>query len=125
MKLNPFELGLQGFQFWRRNRVGNKIGRKLFPKITARREAKRAANKSGQAIPAEPVEQVKMDSIKGALMSKLVWLGIVQIGYGLFEAWSSGTLNAESVSTAISGVLTIVFRAVTTNSLADKAKPAA
>ena len=56
MKLNPFELGYDGFKFWRGNRIGNKIGRKLFPKITARREANRAAKKSGQAIPAAQAE---------------------------------------------------------------------
>lgn len=97
------------------------------PKAVARRAAKKAARgerpaDEGTAEFFQPDEEVSMDAIKGALVSKLVWLGIVQILYGLFEAWTSGTLNAESVSTAISGVLTIVLRAVTTSSLADKAK---
>jgi hypothetical protein len=65
--------------------------------------------------------RMNMDTLTGALKSKLVWLGIVQVGYSLFETWASGGLNAEAVSTAISGVLTIVFRAVTNTSLADKA----
>ena len=93
----------------------------------ARRKAKR-----GEAVTEEEYEilnttqeDTQMGSLKGALMSKLVWLGLVQIGYSLFETWSSGGLNAEVVSTAISGVLTIIFRAMTDKSLADKSKPAA
>jgi len=85
MKLNPFELGLQGFQFWRRNRVGNKIGRKLFPKITARREAKRAANKSGQAIPAEVVEESMFSGKKTYIGIATAAIGIVLGWFGLGE----------------------------------------
>lgn len=67
-------------------------------------------------------DEVSMDAVKGALKSKLVWLGLAQLTYSLFETWANGGLNVESVSTAISGALTIVFRAMTTNSLADKAQ---
>lgn len=66
-----------------------------------------------------------MDAIVGALKSKLVWLGLLQIGYSLFEAYTAGGLNAEAVSTAISGALTIIFRATTSQSLAAKGAPKA
>lgn len=68
-----------------------------------------------------PVDEVSMDAVKGALKSKLVWLGLVQLAYSLFETWANGGLNAEAVSTAIAGAMTIVFRAVTSKPLADKA----
>jgi hypothetical protein len=100
------------------------------PKAVARRAARTARKAKRPRQPDEAAgeffqqENDDMDkAIVGALKSKLVWLGIVQIGYSLFETWANGGLNAEAVSTAISGVLTILFRAMTTTSLADKAKP--
>jgi hypothetical protein len=67
-------------------------------------------------------EEVAMSPVwKGAARSKLVWLGVAQVLYGLFELWATGSLTVESAGPVISGGLTIWLRAITTQSLADKA----
>jgi hypothetical protein len=69
-----------------------------------------------------PTDEVVMgDAWKGAAKSKLVWLGIAQVLYGLFELWVNGTLTVESAGPIISGGITVWLRAITTQSLADKA----
>lgn len=109
----------------------NKIGAKLFPKWAARRKRKAMQSWTEEhgGPPDEileefnsPEEGMTMDSLKGAAKSKLVWLGVVQVLYGLFELWANGNLSADSAGPVISGALTIVLRAVTTQPLADKAK---
>jgi len=84
-------------------------------RIRQRRRAKRAAKKGFVNQ-----EVLTVDSLKGALKSKLVWLGVAQLAYSLFETWANGGLNAEAVSTAVTGALTIIFRAVTTQPLSQK-----
>lgn len=92
--------------------------------IERRREKKRKKRAAAEAAGVEGSfqydEGVAMDAIKGGLKSKLVWLGIAQLAYSIFELWANGGLNAESASTAVSGALTIILRAVTTQSLAEK-----
>lgn len=69
-----------------------------------------------------PREDVSMDSLKGALKSKLIWFGLAQAAYGIIQLWATGTLTVESVGPVLSGAITVWLRAVTTGSLADKAK---
>lgn len=69
----------------------------------------------------QPDEDISMDTLKGAAKSKLVWLGVAQVAYGLFQLWATGMLTAESAGPVVAGALTVVFRAVTSKSLADKA----
>ena len=69
-----------------------------------------------------PTDEVSMDAVKGAFRSKLVWLGVVQVAYGLFQLWANGELSPETAGPVVSGALTIMLRAITTSSLADKAK---
>ena len=67
------------------------------------------------------VEENGMDSIKGALLSKLVWLGIGQIVWGLAQIYlSGGTFEPGAVTTAVLGIVTILFRAVTNKPLTEK-----
>ena len=121
------ELAYAVFRFWRKHELGRKLLRKIAPKFAARREIKRALRKAereaagGEFFTDEEGNDMNMDAIKGGLKSKLVWLGIVQLAYSIFKLWANDGLNAESASTAISGALTIVLRAVTTTSLAEKA----
>jgi len=62
-----------------------------------------------------------MDSLKGALLSKLVWLGVGEIVWGLAQVYlGGGVLTTESLTAAALGVITIIFRAVTDRPLADK-----
>lgn len=101
------------------------------PKAVARREA-RAARKNarrGEQPPDEVAEDfnstdevstMNAGSLKGAAKSKLMWLGFVQVAYGLFELWANGALTADSAGPVITGALTMVLRAITTESLADK-----
>jgi hypothetical protein len=67
-------------------------------------------------------DEVSMDALKGAVKSKLMWLGLAQVLYGLVQLWANGMLTVESAGPVLGGVLTMWFRAVTTDSLADKAK---
>lgn len=97
----------------------------VFAWLDRRREKKRQRKRDADAAGGEffNLEDDEMgDAIKGAVKSKLVWLGLAQLAYSLFELWANGGLNAESASTAVAGALTILFRSLTTGSLADKAK---
>jgi sulfur transfer protein SufE len=49
-----------------------------------------------------------------------VWLGVIQLVAGFSTAYVNDSLTAESSAALISGFLTIVFRAVTGESLAEK-----
>jgi len=70
----------------------------------------------------QPDEEVSMDALKGALKSKLIWLGVAQVLYGLVQLWANGMLTIDSAGPVVSGALTMVLRAVTKESLAEKAK---
>lgn len=62
-----------------------------------------------------------MNAMKGALRSRLVWLGLAQIAYGIFNMWATGlAITPESVGPVISGAATVILRALTTGSLASK-----
>ena len=67
-------------------------------------------------------DEVSMDALKGAAKSKLMWLGLAQIIYGLVQLWATGMLTIESAGPVVSGAVTMWLRAITTQSLADKAK---
>ena len=66
-------------------------------------------------------EDVSMDALKGALKSKLIWLGLAQVVYGLVQLWATGMLTIESAGPVVSGAVTMILRAVTKESLAEKA----
>jgi hypothetical protein len=68
----------------------------------------------------DDAQEGDMDTLKGALKSKLVWLGVAQALYGLFELWTNGALTAESAGPILAGVLTVVLRAVTDKPLSAK-----
>lgn len=99
------------------------------PKAVARRAA-RAARKAKRENPLDETaeefnqqrEDRSMDSLRGALTSKLIWLGVGQVVYGLFQLWASGDLSADTAGPVLSGALTIVLRAMTDQSLAEKSK---
>jgi hypothetical protein len=67
-------------------------------------------------------DEVSMDAVKGALRSRLIWLGLAQVVYGLVQLWADGMLTIESAGPVLGGAVTIWLRAVTKDSLADKAK---
>jgi hypothetical protein len=91
------------------------------PKAVARRAAKKAAKEAagGEFL---TDDEVPMDAVVGAFKSKLVWLGFMQVVYGIFQLWATGDLSPETAGPVVSGALTIVLRAITTGSLAEKAK---
>ena len=66
-------------------------------------------------------EDVSMDALKGALKSKLIWLGVAQVVYGLVQLWANGMLTIDSAGPVVSGALTMILRAATKESLAEKA----
>lgn len=111
------ELIARGVLFWVKHRPFSKEAK-------ARRQSKRAARKAakrGEFI--QPVKESEMLSnlfSLGALKSKLVWLGIAQIVWSVVQAYLGGTFDAQTLSTAGSGILTILFRAVTNSSLSEK-----
>ena len=110
--------------------IGAEIAKRIRnrPKAVARRAqkaAKRSAKNAADEVSEDfnsPADEVPMKALYGAAKSKLMWLGVAQVLYGLFELWANGTLSAESAGPVISGALTMVLRAITTGSLADKAK---
>jgi hypothetical protein len=85
-------------------------------RLRQRRRAKRRLRELG--IPEEGV--MDLSAVKGAAKSKLVWLGVAQVAYGLFQLWVTGTLSPESAGPVVSGALTVVLRALTNESLANK-----
>jgi hypothetical protein len=103
-----------------------------FKRWKEHRLAKRAAeNQATENVPAEaaPVtssaptlEEIEtMNAMKGAMKSRLVWLGLAQIAYGVFNMWATGqAITPESVGPVISGAATVILRALTTGSLAEK-----
>lgn len=79
----------------------------------------RDARRARRGLP--PTSEVQdVDALKGAFVSKTVWLGLMQLLASGFMSWSNGTLTLESAVPLVSGVLTIVARAVTDKSLAAK-----
>lgn len=57
----------------------------------------------------------------GALKSKTVWLGIAQLLWTAAQTYmAGGALTPDATATLITGILTILARAVTTTSLAAK-----
>lgn len=61
-----------------------------------------------------------MDTLKGAAKSKLIWLGLGQVVWGLVQLWAHDGLTWDSAMPVIGGGATIVFRAMTDESLASK-----
>jgi len=55
--------------------------------------------------------------------SRLVWLGILQIGASVATAIASGGLTTPVAAAAISGALTIILRATTTQAIGAPAVP--
>jgi len=55
--------------------------------------------------------------------SRLVWLGILQIGASVATAIASGGLTTPVAAAAISGALTIILRATTTQALGAPEPP--
>lgn len=93
------------------------------PRAVARRARKAAQQELLLEVP-KPEEVISMDAIKGGLKSKLVWLGLVQVAYGLFQLWATGALSVESAGPVVSGAFTMIFRAMTTQSLSAKGSAA-
>jgi hypothetical protein len=97
-----------------------------FRRLRQRRIAKRKARASRpldevpESFNVQP-DEVSMDAVKGALRSRLIWLGLAQVAYGLVQLWADGMLTVESAGPVLGGAVTIWLRAVTTGSLADKA----
>lgn len=111
MKLGDFSPGSFAFDF---------LARAIQKRREKRQRRKRERDAAGGEFLPDDKEDDMGEQFFGALKSKTVWLGIAQILYSLFEAYSNGGLNAEAVTTAISGTLTVIFRARTSESLADK-----
>lgn len=65
-------------------------------------------------------DEVSMGALKGAVKSKLMWLGLAQVLYGLIQLWANGMLTIESAGPVLGGVLTMWFRAVTDKPLSAK-----
>ena len=56
-----------------------------------------------------------------ALKSKTVWAGIVHELYALWELWAGGgVIDGDVILPALSGIVMIVLRAVTTKPLSEK-----
>lgn len=82
----------------------------------------RDARRARRGLP--PVDEVNdMNAIKGAVTSKLIWLGLAQLVWSGFQSYLAGTLTPDAAATLVSGALTIIFRAMTTQSLAAKGTP--
>lgn len=73
---------------------------------------------------------MELASLKGAMKSKLVWLGALMLllpeVLAIVEPVLGPVVGPEKWALVMqaAGVLVVVLRAVTTQSLADKAKPA-
>ena len=61
-----------------------------------------------------------MQAFTGALKSKLIWLGLAQLVWSGVQSYLAGTLTTDAAATLVTGALTIIFRAITTQSLAAK-----
>lgn len=62
-----------------------------------------------------------MNAMKGALRSRLVWLGLAQFLYGLFNMWATGqVITPDSIGPLLTGAATVWLRALTTGTLASK-----
>lgn len=99
------------------------------PKAVAKRAAKAARKAAKQPQPDEGAgeffqsdEGVSMDAVKGALKSKLVWLGFVEALLGLTHAVANGGVTEEAIGAFGAAVATVALRAVTSQSLADKGR---
>lgn len=104
---------------WIEKRPFSKEGKQRRKARRAQRKAERDGAGGEFLVPTEEDEEMG-DSIIGALKSKLVWLGIVQLVWSAAQSYMAGTFTAEAAATTVSGVLTIVFRAMTNKPLAEK-----
>jgi hypothetical protein len=117
MSADPISQGMRrgaavfGFlKAWKRNRKANKAEKRDQP-----------PDATIEDFNSQP-DEVSMDAVKGALRSRLIWLGLAQVVYGLVQLWADGMLTIESAGPVLGGAVTIWLRAVTKDSLADKAK---
>jgi hypothetical protein len=63
---DPFETGLKGFRFWRRNELGKKLLRRWFPRYAEKREsvwAQRAARKAARPRQPDEGETFQQDEV--------------------------------------------------------------
>ena len=64
---------------------------------------------------------VTVDKLIGAVKSKTVWFGIAQLVWAAVQTYmGGGALTPEAISTLVTGIGTIFFRAITTESLQVK-----
>lgn len=57
----------------------------------------------------------------GALKSKTVWFGVLQLVWSAAQVYmTGGTLTPQAITTLVTGIGTILFRAVTSQPLAQK-----
>jgi len=102
-----------------------------FHQLKQRREARRAAEAGLPTLPtpavvtehpAEHVEVVVKAAafLRGSATSKLMWLAVLQCGYGIAQLWIEGTLTKDSVEPIVTGLFTAVFRIYTGSTLAEK-----
>lgn len=81
----------------------------------------RLALKIRRAIKQGDIEMLSNLFSLGALKSKTVWFGIAQLVWAAAQVYmSSGTLTPEAITTLVTGVGTLLFRAVTSAPLASK-----
>jgi hypothetical protein len=96
-----------------------------FHQLKLRRQARKAGEEVVSAQTEHAPEHVEAviataAAINGGARSKLIWLGLAQMGYTFLELWLNGTLSPETAAPAVTGLLTIVFRAMTGETLAEK-----
>lgn len=104
-----------------------------FHQLKLRREARKAAEAGATNLPsvgpdlsAHPPEHVETvinaaAGIVGAAKSKLIYLALAQLAYGLVQLWiNNGTLTADSAEPLVTGFLTGLFRIFTGSTLAEK-----
>lgn len=80
------------------------------------RRAVRKARRGKEFLETEEMEEMNW----GALRSKTVWFGILQLLFSAGSAIAAGGASEEAVITLITGVATIVLRAVTDKPLSAK-----
>lgn len=57
----------------------------------------------------------------GALKSKTVWFGVAQLIWSAAQVYmASGTLTPDAITTLVTGIGTLLFRAMTSQPLAQK-----
>lgn len=67
------------------------------------------------------LKEINVDSIRNALRSRTVWLGIATQAWGLTQIFlADGSFTTQAVVSLLTGVAIIFLRAVTTVPLAEK-----